>query len=495
MEMNRGTDSMAATAQPATAGGAGTGAAAHRFDPYRVTADGIQEAPSSLLQALRRIGPGLILAASIVGTGELIATTHVGARAGFALLWLVILSCFIKIFVQVELGRYAISSGETTIASFNRLPGPGRALGWWWCLMMLATQAQLAAMLGGIGQAAHMIHASGSQAVAESLGVAARPELPWSVLTTLIAVALLAAGSYKLVERTSTIMVAMFTFMTVVCVVLLPWTGHALTWGDVASGLTFDIPEAAIAAAVVMFGITGVGASELIAYPYWCIEKGYARFAGPRDNSAAWSRRAAGWMRVLKLDAWVSMIIYMAATIAFYLLGAAILHGETGGAGLPGSVAGMLETLARMYVPVLGEQAAVWLIVAGAFAALYSTFFAATAANIRTLVDLLHLNGIIRLEGWDDRRRWIRRFCIGFPFLNLALFIWFPNPVRLVIVGGFAQALTLPMIACAAVYLRYRRTDRRITSGLLWDLFLWLSMLAFFATALYGVWDSYSKLV
>ena len=47
---------------------------------------------SRLSQAIRQIGPGLILAASIVGTGELINTTSLGAKAGFSLLWLILLS-------------------------------------------------------------------------------------------------------------------------------------------------------------------------------------------------------------------------------------------------------------------------------------------------------------------------------------------------------------------------------------------------------------------
>ena len=68
------------------------------IDPYTLSEDAVREPPASLLQSLRHIGPGLILAATIVGTGELIATTHVGAQAGFALLWLVIVSCFIKTF-------------------------------------------------------------------------------------------------------------------------------------------------------------------------------------------------------------------------------------------------------------------------------------------------------------------------------------------------------------------------------------------------------------
>ena len=55
-----------------------------RADPYDLTPDAVQEPPRTLFQALRQIGPGLILAASIVGTGELINTTSLGAKAGFA---------------------------------------------------------------------------------------------------------------------------------------------------------------------------------------------------------------------------------------------------------------------------------------------------------------------------------------------------------------------------------------------------------------------------
>ena len=56
------------------------------------------------------------------------------------------------------------------------------------------------------------------------------------------------------------------------------------------------------------------------------------------------------------------------------------------------------------------------------------------------------------------------------------------------------QALTLPMIAAAAVYLRYKRTDPRLRPGLVWDAFLWLSSFALLATATYGVWDNVAKL-
>src|SRR6188768_61131 len=115
-------------------------------DLYALPPDAIQDPPHTFRSALGQIGPGLILAASIVGTGELINTTSLGAKAGFSLLWLILLSCVIKVFVQVELGRYAITHGKTTLAAFNTLPGPRLGASWmcWlWLFMTLATQAQI----------------------------------------------------------------------------------------------------------------------------------------------------------------------------------------------------------------------------------------------------------------------------------------------------------------------------------------------------------------
>jgi Mn2+/Fe2+ NRAMP family transporter len=459
------------------------------YDPYELSREAVQSPPRHLGRALLRIGPGLILAGSIVGTGELVATTNLGAQVGFVFLWLVLLSCFIKVFVQIELGRHAIATGETTLTSFRNLPGPGVLFTWWWFAMMLTTQAQLAAMVGSVGQAIHMAILGNDASVAERLGLGQRPELPWAGLVAVITAALLAAGSYRLVEKGSTLLVMLFTAMTVACVALIPWTGHSLGWNEMASGLSFEIPPGAVVAALTMFGITGVGASELIAYPYWCIEKGYARNVGPKTADEAWLNRARGWLRVMQLDAWVCMLVYTVATLAFYLLGAAVLHAETKGEGLPGGVARMLQTLAKMYEPVLGESVSVWFIVIGVFAVLYSTLFAATAANSRTLVDFLHVNRLIELQRPEDRVSWVRLFCVAFPLLYLTLFLWVRNPVQLVYVGGLAQALSLPMIGTAALFLRYRRTDRRLTGGLVWDVLLWLSLLAFFLIAGYGVWD------
>ena len=106
--------------------------------------------PTSIGGILSRLGPGLIIAGSIVGSGELIATTKTGAEAGFWLLWLIIVGCVIKVFVQVELGRDAIVHGKTTMEALSEVPGPsirgrGNWLIWYYFIMFLASADSSAA--------------------------------------------------------------------------------------------------------------------------------------------------------------------------------------------------------------------------------------------------------------------------------------------------------------------------------------------------------------
>ena len=74
--------------------------AKRHLDPYALDPADIEEPPTEFSQIVRRIGPGIVLSASIVGSGELIATTTLGAKVGYTMLWLIILSCLIKSVVQ-----------------------------------------------------------------------------------------------------------------------------------------------------------------------------------------------------------------------------------------------------------------------------------------------------------------------------------------------------------------------------------------------------------
>ena len=285
-------------------------------DPYVLSPGAIEAPPPSLQAALRRIGPGIVLAASIVGSGEVIATTTLGAQVGFAALWIVLASCAIKPVVQAELGRFTIATGSTGLEGFDRVPGPRAGVNWliWaWAITVTLTLMQVGGMYGGVAQVLHIL----TPAVSVNT---------WVAICLALTLAVLLGGGYERIERFAIVKVGLFTLLTVCAAAVLMRRSGAVAAGDLASGLSFELPAAGLMTAIAVFGITGVGATELVMYPYWCIEKGYARFVGPDDSSAAWLARARGWIRVMHVDIVCSLVIYTLATTAFYLLGAGVLH-------------------------------------------------------------------------------------------------------------------------------------------------------------------------
>ena len=485
----------------------------------------ISDPPRTIGATLLRLGPGMIIAGSIVGSGELIATTKAGAEAGFFLLWLIILGCIIKVSTQIELGRYTLTWSQTPLKALDSVPGPRLKANWliWYCAIMLVlVVSQQGGIIGGVGQTLAIskpLTSYGRQynrlqnelvTVRVELKVAQiqnaqsdtitkleqkitaltseTSELKeptdayiWATILAIVTSVLLYVGRYGLIQFVATVLVVTFTIVTIITLILLQTKPEwAVTGGDLTSGLSFRLPPAAegtntkpIATALAAFGIIGVGALELIMYPYWCLEKGYAKFTGPRDSSPQWIKRARGWMHVMHIDAWMSMAVYTLATVAFYLLGAAVL----GRTALNPSGKHMVRTLAAMYVPVFGPWADE-VFLSGAFAVLYSTFFVAAAGCSRIVADMLGLFGIT--DGSEQSRfKWTRYICAIWPLAALLLYIGVRAPTKMILASGTAQAINLPMLGAAVLYFRYKRSDKNLRPGRIWGAMLWLSLAGF----------------
>ena len=442
------------------------------LDPYHLDPADVENPPRSFGATFRRIGPGLILAGSIVGSGELIATTVLGAENGYTLLWLILVSCVIKTVVQNELGRYSIGTGETTLEAFNRVPGPRARVGWvvWlWLVMVILTQMQTGAMLGGISEILHSM----------------APGMPisgWVWLVSAGTVGLLLFGRYTFVERFALGLVVSFSALTVSCAVLLVKQPEYFSWPGLLDGLAFHPPSGGFVTAVATFGITGVGATELVVYPYWCIEKGYARFAGRLENSDAWRTRAFGWIRVMGFDVVNSMLIYTFATVAFYLLGAGILHGM----GIVPRGTEMVHMLSAMYTKTLGSWSFVPFLI-GAFAVLYSTIFAGVAGTCRLLADFIGLLGLYGKTDYAARLKVTRVFVVVLLVIPSLYYMFVREPVLMVMIGGVAQAVMLPIIGFCTIYLRYVHLPKVVAPRGWITLGLWVCTLAMAVMMSYSV--------
>jgi hypothetical protein len=142
-------------------------------------------------------------------------------------------------------------------------------------------------------------------------------------------------------------------------------------------------------------------------YPYWCLEKRYARFADPNSPSTDWARRARGLLKVMQLDCYLALVIYTTTTVAFHFLGAAILY------RLQEAPSGMdvVRRISSTYTETLGMRA-YFVFTVAAFVVLFSTLFVSIASYARLLADSLSVFGKFPAEDAAARQSWIKRFIL-----------------------------------------------------------------------------------
>jgi Mn2+/Fe2+ NRAMP family transporter len=424
-------------------------------DPYQISNNSIRQPPGTLLGALKFLGPGFILSASIVGSGELIATTVLGAKAGYAALWIILVSCLAKVAVQLEFGRHAILTGETSVEAFHKLPGwrigKTNLIVWILLVLQFLKVVQIGGILGGTAVVLHLL-------------VPAVSVYVWAFITAAIATGLIYNGRYGMIEKVS-----------------VQFTEFAFSFGDVLTGFRFRLTGEEIVIAIGAFGITGVASDEIIAYNYWCLEKGYARYTGIPDGSPAWKLRAHGWINVMYLDAVVAMILYTLVTTMFYLLGAAILHGnET----IPDGNA-VIETLAMIYTQSLGAGAKTIYLV-GAFFVLFSSVYATLAYWTRVFPDLLGRMGWFDFSDLKKRKKLVSLLAFLFPFIWACLYCYIELPVLMVLSGGIIGSVMLLLVVFAGWHFKYGRIQV-LPSGRFYNLIFWVSVISIGWVAVYGL--------
>ena len=439
----------------------------------------IKAPPTTFWRRFRFIGPSLILTATLIGSGELIVTTTYGAQAGFKALWLIIAACFLKVAIQEALGRYTISSGDTSLVALDRLPGPRWGAGWavWiWFICVILGAVQLGGIALTVGECLQVTWP----------GVSARW---WAPCVCAVCWAILYTGRYQVVEKMSMVLVSLFSISIIGSAVSVQWTRFTISWSQIVAGFSFQLPHASDfvggGSALAVIAVVGLSATEIIYYPYWCLEKGYARFTGPNDDSEEWVQRARGWIRVMQLDCYFAMVVYTVTTIAFYLLGAAVLHPQ----GIVPEGTQVITTLSAMYTDTFG-LGAYWVFITCSFLVLFSTLFVSIASYAWLLPDCLGLMKFIRISDESSRQRWVQRF-LAFMALLFAAASQLGrdnfSPLVMIIAGVIPLTFLLLIVAFTVLYLKYTRLDRRLQPIWILDVWLWSSILLTLVMTVYAL--------
>ena len=165
-----------------------------------------------------------------------------------------------------------------------------------------------------------------------------------------------------------------------------------------------------------------------------------------------------------------SMLLYTSATVAFYLLGAGVLHRL----GVVPEGTETLRILSNIYTETLGDWS-LHFFLAGAVAILYSSVFGRAAATARVFADFVALLGAYDSGNYRHRRRAIQLFTGIVLVVPVIYYMALPELILLVKIGGVAQALMLPIVGFSVLYLRYHHLPRSIAPKGWITLALWVT--------------------
>jgi Mn2+/Fe2+ NRAMP family transporter len=300
------------------------------------------------------MGPGVVLAALAIGSGELVLTPRSGAQFGFALLWVPVLTIIYKAAFSEGLARLTIASGDDVFAAFDRLGGPRH---WAQYFIIIVFSLDMIGY-GGIALA-------GGSALAGLLpGFDIR-------LGALLAVALvpvlLYTGSYPFFEKIVIAMCAVLLAGVIYTLFHIPLPGD-----QIARGLVPSIPKGSIATTMGLMGWVGAGTTTLL-YSTWINEK-----IGKARNEQEYRR----WLSTMRIDCFVSYALILGISFAFLAMGVATLHAE----GIVPEKKQIMSTLSGMLDSIpWGRQT---FLVVGFFA-MFSTVVSCIDGKSRAIASML----------------------------------------------------------------------------------------------------------
>ncbi|RIJ57847.1 Nramp family divalent metal transporter [Clavibacter phaseoli] len=397
--------------------------------------------PQESAKRWRIVGPGLVVAATGIGAGDLVATLVAGSRFGYALLWAAVLGVIIKIFLVEGAGRYSLATGRTIFEGWRTV---GRWTTWYFGPYIL---------IWGLVYGAAAMSSSALPLAALFPGVDLKV---FAIACGLVGAVVVWFGRYSAFERIIAVFVGLM-FVTVVgaAIVTVPNVPALLT------GLVPTIPEGGLVVALSIAGGVG-GTITLAAYGYWLREKGWV---------------APGWMKVMRIDNSVAYVMSGVFVLSMLVVGAELLYSAD--IALADGEGGLVQL-----ADVLGERYGAfmtWFFLIGFFATSFSSILGVWNGVSLMFADFL---GTIRgLDVEDPRRRlggsYYRAFILWLTIPPIGL-LFLDQPIGLIIAYGVLGALFMPFLAITLlVLLNTDRTPRAWRNRPLSNTVMGLSALLF----------------
>lgn len=397
------------------------------------------------------VGPGVLVAATGVGAGDLAGAAVAGGRLGLAVLWAVVVGALVKFVLNEQLARWQLATGTTilegAVSKLGRVVWAvfGAYLLFWSPFVAVALMKACGAVLHAMAPAIH----PNAGAIGCSL---AGLGLVW-------------LGGFALFQR---VMAACVALMFVVVVVSAAAAAPAPL--DVATGLVPRVPETRGALGWTIALVGGVGGTlTIICYGYWMREVGRS---GPAE------------LRTCRLDLGLGY-----AMTAIFGLGMVVL---AAGLARDGALDGGGSALIVAIADRVGERthpAMRWAFLVGAFGAVFSSVLGVWQAVPYVFADWWAMRAKRERADVSTRSPAYRGYLVALAVLPIGLlYLEFETAQKLY---GVVGAAFIPLLAIALVPLMNRRAwvGRELANRWASNIALGLALLVCVAAASYAIAD------
>ncbi|MEN8653577.1 Nramp family divalent metal transporter [Streptomyces sp. 21So2-11] len=372
------------------------------------------------------IGPGIVVAATGVGAGDLVATLIAGSKFGYTLMWAAVIGCVVKISLAEAAGRWHLATGRTLFEGWRSL---GR-----WTTVYFAIYVTIWGFIYG---------ATAMSSSALPI-VALFPDGPnlkvWAILMGLIGLVFVWFNQYAVFEKVMTALIGiMFVVVVYVAIRVSPDIGASF------AGLVPVLPDGSLLYTLGLIGGVG-GTITMAAYGYWVNAKGWTN---------------PSWMKVMRLDNRVAYITTGIFVVAMLIVGAELLHSSH--LALTKGDRGLID-LGKILEDRYGAFTAKLFLV-GFFATSFSSLI-----GVWHGVSLMFADFVERFQadrkgapidegtveelatGAKERSKPFRAYLLWLTFPPMTL-LWLDQPFGLVVVYGVLGAFFMPFLALTLVWL------------------------------------------
>jgi len=369
---------------------------------------------------LKLAGPGLVVAATGIGSGDVVSATVGGARYGVMLLWAIAAGAFFKFVLQEGIARWQLATGKTALEGWaDHLPSWVK----WYFVVYL--------VFWTVAVSASLTNATGL-GIANLTGGAISQ--PWgAVAHSLIGFAFVFFGGYGSFEKFMKLLVGIMGFSILFCAVF--------SMDDPAPAVRGLVPVIPVGSGTYVLSlIGGVGGSiTMLSYNYWMREEGM---------------RGAGFLNYVRGDIAIAylftaifgMSIMLIANDAFFTTGVALTNADAV-PRMAAALGNVLGTFGRIAFSV-GFWAAVFASLLGVWQSvpyLYADFY-----------------GIVKQLPLEQRQEIVKvtstpyRLALAFISLVPIPFAFTGQPIQVVIIYTIVSSLLVPFVAATLLYLNNR---------------------------------------